>query len=201
MRYGIDLDGVLGSFGARVVEIGNKLWPGKFPPEFKPDNWDYVGYLTKDEWKTLWAAIEATPHFWEDEGEEGTGIDDLKRSLMLYHLDDEVLFITARRKTLGEPPAVQSAHWLEARGLWPRRGYSTILQVEDAKHKQDLFRGLKLKYMLDDFAPTVVQLQAIEGMHAYLLDQPWNRYEFMVPRVYSVAEYLDIIHKLDANEL
>jgi hypothetical protein len=195
MRYGIDLDGVLGNFGARVVEIGNKLWPGKFPSGFKPDNWDYEGYLSDEEWKQVWAAIDATPYFWEDETEEGTGVDDLRRSLMLYHLKDEVFFITARHTTVGEPPAVQSAHWLEARGLWPRRGYSTVLQVEDAKHKVKLYEALNIKRMLDDYAPTVVQLQA-EGINAYLLDQPWNRYEKSVPRVYSVAEYLDIIHKL-----
>jgi hypothetical protein len=199
MRYGIDLDGVLGDFGAQVVKIGNQLWPGKFPPGYKPDNWNYVGYLSDAEWQEVWKAIDATPFFWENELEEGLGVDDIKRDLYVKHLKDEVFFVTARRTTVGEPPAVQSAHRLEARGLYPRNGYSTVLQVNDAKYKQDLFRGLKLKYMLDDYAPTVVQLQAIEGMHAYLLDQPWNRYEKNVPRVYSVAEYLDTIHKLDAT--
>ena len=196
MRYGIDLDGVLGDFGSRVVQIGNRLWPGKFPPGYIPDNWNYEGYLTEDEWDQVWANIKATPYFWLDE-QAMPGVEELQDHLAFFGEHDEVFFITARQTTKGEPPLAQSSQWLRVHGLWPRNGYSVVLQVEDPKHKQDLFRGLKLNYMLDDYAPTIEQLNKIEGMHAYVLDQPWNRYATSLPRVYSVSEYLDKIRRIE----
>jgi 5'(3')-deoxyribonucleotidase len=192
MRYGLDLDGVLANFGAEVVAIGNALWPGKFPHLYAPDNWDYEGQLTKEEWAQIWTVIKATPYFWENE----TDLPGLARLKEKITPADEVFFITARETTIGEPPSVQSARWLHHRGLWPRAGYSSVLQVEEAKYKQDLFRGLKLKFMLDDYAPTIEQLNKIEGMHAFLLDQPWNRYANELPRVFSVSEYLEKIRTL-----
>lgn len=192
MRFGIDLDGVLGNFGAEVVAVGNRLWPGKFPLGYVPDNWDYEGYLTKNEWDQVWAAIKATPYFWENE----TNLPGLLELQYGMKKDDEIFFITARATTTGEPPSVQSARWLHYRSLWPRAGYSSVLQVGDPKYKQDLFRGLKLTFMLDDYAPTVEQLNQIEGMHAFVLDQPWNRYAKELPRVFSVTEYLEKIRAL-----
>lgn len=192
MRFGIDLDGVLADFGSRVVDIGNKIWPGKFPPGYKPDNWNYEGYLTKDEWDQVWATIKATPHFWEHEAGM-LGVQQLNWGLKPK---DEVFFITARCTTVGEPPAVQSANWLGYRGLWPREGYSTLLQVDAPEHKQNLFPALKIPFFLDDYAPTVAQLNLIPNMRAFVLDQPWNRYATDLPRVHSVAEYLDTIRAL-----
>lgn len=195
MRYGIDIDGVLANFGAQVVRVGNQLWPGKFPPNYRPDNWDYEGYLTKTEWKQVWGVIDITPHFWEDLEEE-PGAVELLRALSIYHrsIHDEVYFITARRTTIGDSPLVQSAAWLNRKGLWPRRGFSTIIPVAEPKNKAELFRGLGLKFFLDDYAPTVAELNTLDGVQAYVLDQPWNRYATELPRVYSVAEYIEIIH-------
>lgn len=187
-KYGIDLDGVLGDFGSRVVEIGNRLWPGKFPPGYKPDNWNYDGYLTKDEWDTIWGVVKSTPFFWLDENGM-PGLEELQDCILPK---DEVYFITARARTIGDSPLVQSSQWLQAFGLFPRGGHSVVIQVDDPKYKQDLFRALKLEYMLDDYGPTVEQLQQI-GVNAYLLDQPWNRSYVALPRVYSVSEYLSLI--------
>ena len=192
MRFGIDLDGVLADFGEKVVTIGNQLWPGKFPPGYVPDNWDYEGHLTKEEWKEVWAVIKTTPYFWEDEIPM-PGVTDLREGV---RPDDEIFFITARARTVGEPPSVQSILWLHEQGLWPRAGYSHVIAVEDPKHKQDLFRALKLQFMLDDYAPTVEQLNQIEGMHVFLFDRPWNHYAAELPRVFSVSEYLNTIRKL-----
>lgn len=205
MKFGIDLDGVLGNFGVRVIEAANKLWPGKIAPNFVPDNWDYVGTLTPEEWKEVWAVIKATPYFWEDEPPT-TGVEELQDFLNARMREtanafaapnrDEIFFITARAVTKGDSPLVQTSRWLEHYGLWPRNGFSTVIPVAEAKHKKQLFEGLGLKFMLDDYAPTVEELNKIEGMHAFVLDQPWNRYMKHLPRVYSVTEYLDTIRKL-----
>jgi 5' nucleotidase, deoxy (Pyrimidine), cytosolic type C protein (NT5C) len=200
MRFGIDLDGVLADFGGRVVEIGNKLWPGKFPPGYVLNNWNYEGYLNGEEWAQVWAAIKATPNFWIDESNM-PGVDDLQNYLALQP-NDEVFFITARATTIGAGPLPQSCAWLNARGLYPRGGYSVVLPVADASDKKQLFRGLGIQYMLDDYAPTVEQLNSIEKMGkfemcAFVLDQPWNRYASNLPRVYSVQEYLNVIHQIE----
>lgn len=196
MRFGIDLDGCIANFTASVVAIGNSLWPGKFPPSYVPENWNYEGYLTDVEWAQIWTVIKDTPYFWENETEMD-GVAQLRNGITL---PDEVFFITARATTKGEPPAVQSARWLHHRHLWPRAGYSTVLQVEEPKNKQDLFRALKIKFMLDDYAPTVQQLNQIEidgePVRAFVLDQPWNRYATELPRVFSVTEYLNKIRAL-----
>lgn len=203
MRFGIDLDGVLADFGGRVVEIGNTLWPGKFPPGYVPDNWNYEGYLTDEEWKQVWAAIKSTVYFWENE-QSLPGVKDLAEGITK---EDEVFFITARATTVGQPPSVQSAAWLAHRHLYPRFGYSTVIQVDDLKLKADLFRTLKVKYMLDDYAPTVKALNEITDsngmpfMRAFVLDQPWNRYMTDLPRVYSVEEYLRTIREIEANRI
>lgn len=193
MRFGIDLDGVMFDFGARVVEIGNRLWPGKFPKNYIPDNWNYEGYLTDAEWKRIWAEIENTPHFWLDE-KPLEGVVHLRCWLdRRQHIcQDEVYFITARRKTCGDGPLSQTCKALQAWKLYPREGNSVVLAVEDASEKQHLFKGLKIKYMLDDYAPTIKDLLEA-GVQAYVLDQPWNRYMAELPRVYSVAQYLDTI--------
>lgn len=210
MRYAIDLDGVLANFGARVIEAANSIWPGKIPPGFVPSNWDYVGTLTPEEWKEVWAKIKSTPYLWEAEP-PAPGVEELRDFLISRNREntdplsithvDEIYFITARAVTVGESPMVQTAKWLARFGLWPRNGYSTVIPVAEAEHKKQLFQGLGLKFMLDDYAPTVEALNSIkdkEGnqfMRAYVLDQPWNRYATDLPRVFSVTEYLDTIHK------
>lgn len=201
MRYGMDLDGVVANFGRAVIKAANSLWPGKMAEDFVPDNWDYVGTLTKEEWKLVWAVIKTTPRFWLGL-EATTGASELRvgSTSKWGPNEDEIYFVTARTQTIGESPLVQSAIWLSCEGLWPRGGRSTVIPVAEAKHKKDLFRGLGLKYMLDDYAPTVQDLNEIEGMHAFVMDQPWNHYATELPRVFSVAEYLSTIRELEAQK-
>lgn len=192
MRYGIDLDGVLANFGRNIPIVGNQLWPGRFPEnpdDFRPTEWS--AGLSKEEERQLFEAIAKIPYFWENQYEL-PGCQELTAGIK----DDEVYFVTARAITVGESPLVQSARWLRDRHLWPRRGYSTVIPVAHAGNKVELFRGLGLKFMLDDFGPTVEQLNTIDGMHAFVLDAPYNRRYESLPRVYSVTEYLDTIHKL-----
>lgn len=200
MKIAFDIDGVLAHFGARVIEAANTLWPGKLPLNFVPSNWNYEGHLTPFEFGEIWTYIKNRAYFWEDIPSL-SGVQDLQDFLMRRRSTeeprDELYFITARAITKGDPPLAQSSHWLQIHGLWPRDGFSTVIPVAEPTHKKDLFRGLGIKYMLDDYAPTVLELNQIDGMHAFVLDQPWNRYADTLPRVYSVAEYLDQIRIIE----
>lgn len=197
MRFAIDLDGVLFNFTARIITVANTLWPGRLRANFVPDNWDYVGTFTKEEWVEIWAQVKKTQDFWLD-SPPLPGLDELWRYLNRpNNSQDEVFFVTSRAATVGYSPLVQTSQCLNAYGLWPRNGQSVVLCVADPKHKQDLFRGLGLKFMLDDYAPTIEQLNQIDGMRAFVLDQPYNRYAKDLPRVYSVTEYLDTIKDIE----
>jgi hypothetical protein len=203
MKFGIDLDGVLCNFGARVIEAANVLWPGKLAPDYVPLDWNYTGVLNKEEWAQVWDYIKSRQYFWEDVPKM-SGVAELQDFLMRRtnpeEKRDEIFFVTARAVTRGDGPLPQSSHWLQIHGLWPRDGFSTVIPVADSTQKKDLFRGLGVRYMLDDYAPTVAELNQIEGMHAFVLDQPWNQYATELPRVYSVIEYLETIRALE-NEL
>jgi 5' nucleotidase, deoxy (Pyrimidine), cytosolic type C protein (NT5C) len=205
MKFGLDIDGVLASFGAHWTDTINKIWPGKLPEGYQPSDWNYTGVLTKEECEESWVRIKATPYFWEELPElpgiwelQDYLIDEAKKNTDPSHPRerDEIFFITARATTVGDPPMAQSAAWLSRRSVWPRNGFSTIISVADAKHKKDLFQALGVKFMLDDYAPTVQQLNEIKDMHAFVLDQPWNQYATELPRVFSVKEYLETIKKL-----
>jgi 5'(3')-deoxyribonucleotidase len=192
MRFGIDLDGVLADFGARIIEVANKLWPGKLAEGYVPASWDYTDVFSKEDWSSVWEEVKRTPYFWRDEQEQGEGANELSAFLM-RHSEAEVYYITSRIPTAGSPVLAQSSQWLRDRGLWPRRGYSTVIPVADPKKKADVLQALKLPFFLDDYAVTVQGLQTIENLKTYVLDQPWNRYATHLPRVFSVAEYLHIV--------
>jgi len=195
IRFGIDLDGVLANFGTNVIEVVNSIWPDRLPLDYVPQDWDYSDVFTKEDWATVWAGIKRTEDFWYREDAIQEGISALDKFLLYTPHKIDVYFITSRARTMGDTVLAQSSRWLAKFGLWPRNGHSTVIPVEDAKHKEAICAGLKLPFMLDDYAPTVQKLQTVEGLQAYVLDQPWNRYAEHLPRVYSVAEYLEIVNK------
>jgi len=186
MRFAIDMDGVVSNFHASLIDVANVIWPGRFPKSFVPDSWLYEGHLTELELNQVMSAIHHVPYFWENQTPL-PGMEELRAGLLPK---DEAVFITARADTKGEPATVQTAKWLHYRQLWPRGGYSSVIRVEDPAHKKDLFRALKLTNFLDDYAPTVEELNQIEGVQAFVFDQPWNRHATELPRVSSVTEYL-----------
>lgn len=193
MRFAVDIDGVLANFTARIAAVANTIWPGRLRENFVPRDWNYTGIFTKEEWVQVWNQIKITPRFWFD-APPLSGVEELWHYFgQPKNMKDEVFFITSRVATIGNSPLVQSAEWLSGYGLWPRRGLSVVLTVADPEYKQNLFQGLGLQFMLDDYAPTVEQLNKIDRMHAFVFDQPWNRYARDLPRVCSVTEYLEII--------
>jgi hypothetical protein len=194
MKFGIDLDGVFVRFDIKVAEIANKLWPGKLPWDYVPQDWNYTGVLSTDDWDKIWVEIKQTPNFWGTLRGYVENVHALQ-GFFNYNPSFDAYFITSRVETVGDSPLAQSFQWLQERYLAPRNGHSAVIAVSDAKMKASVIQALKIPYFLDDYAPTVEQLNNLEGFrpHAMVLDRPWNRYATSLPRVYSVAEYLKIV--------
>lgn len=197
MKFGIDLDGVLARFETKAVEVANKLWPGKLPWDYVPQNWNYTDVFSAEDWDKVWIEIKQTPNFW---GSIKGYVDNIHslQSFFNYNPTFDAYFITSRVETAGDSPLVQSFQWLQERYLAPRNGHSAIIAVSDAKMKAQVIQALKIPYFLDDYAPTVEQLNNLDGFRpqAFVLDRPWNRYAANLPRVFSVAEYLKIVKPL-----
>lgn len=195
MRFGIDVDGVLGNFGASVITTANKLWPGKMAHNYVPDNWDYTDVLSPEDWSLVWDEIKHTPNFWLNELPYTSSIQELRRFINNEAEDADIFFITSRATTIGASVLQQTSQWLKQESLFPLDGRASVIPVADAKHKEAVCAALKITHFLDDYAPTVQKLQTVEGLQAYVLDQPWNRYAAHLPRVFSVGEYLSRVQE------
>lgn len=191
LRFAIDCDGVLCNFTREVVKTANSLWPGRMPEGFVPDNWNYQGVLTEDEWKQVWKKLMQVENFWL-KIEALSGASSLAEFLD-KHYDAEVYFITSRADGKGLSVQSQTQDWLYRRGLLPRHGH--VIPVKCAADKKDVIKRLNIPFMLDDYAPTVEELQSLPDTKAYVLDAPYNRYSKNLPRVFSVAEYLNKVEE------
>lgn len=192
LRFGLDLDGVFGDFGEHVKQIANRIWPGKLSDDYIPNNWDYTDIFTKEDWDKVWIEIKATPDFWFYEKHYPNAVEQMQRFLRKHYREVEIYYITSRVATAGDSVLQQSSIWLSKLDILPPYR-SSVIPVKNADDKIAICTGLKLKFLLDDYAPTIQKLQQVEGMNAYLLDQPWNRYAEHLPRVFSVQEYLEIV--------
>lgn len=193
MKFGLDLDGVLGNFTAEVIRAANSLWPNKIPVGYSPDNWDYQGALTSEEWKQVWTALIDTENLWLNE-QELIGVSHLQKFLKKHPLA-EVYFITSRAETKGMSVLVQSTQWLEQRGLWSRFNRSTVIPVKRPSDKIQVLEDFNIPFFLDDHAPTISVIQKLSNTKAYVLDELHNQYAKFLPRVKSVEEYLQIVER------
>lgn len=134
-RIAFDLDGVLADLdkalaavaarlgGARVVSEGSEQAPGdveadeadrRLPYEELSAGGEPDNRLSRE--REIWRAVAATENFWEtlDEIEEGA----VARLAELAAANRwEVIFLTQRPPTAGDPTQVQSQRWLAAHGF------------------------------------------------------------------------------------
>lgn len=198
-KIGLDIDGVFASFTAGVVKAGNELWPGRFPEGFEPSDWNYTGYMTKEDWGTVWGKIKATENFWLTLPAYQNNINALTKFLV-DNRDQELFYITSRAKVAGWPLTTQTLMWLNHNGVWHRHNTFQILPVAEgtpAEAKAALIKALGIETYIDDYLPTVIELSKIPGHKCYLLDRSWNRENRPndIRVVHSVQEYFDEIKK------
>lgn len=202
MRISIDIDGVLAVFtgqGGLIQPIANKLWPGIMPEGYQPPDWDHTDIFVKRHWNELWKEIRSTPNFWEGASAYDRNVQDL--ATFLHTEPVEVLFVTSRAATAGDPVSLQTVRWMLKNGLpvvpvpYPNQdfNYSPIVVVPNSKLKKQIMEGLEITHSVDDLGPTVQACNEIPGHTAYVLDRPWNRDKEYGPRVKDLKEFLDIV--------
>lgn len=194
MKIGCDIDGVLSDFSSSLFAIVNELWPGRISSKYIVKDWNYVDVIAKNEWSTIWNKIENTPFFWYNL-KPLSGVADLQK-FANRHTNWEFYFITARQQTGQLSAAVQTKMWLLDQDLFPMHGNVRVKAVERAEDKKNYICDNKIDYYLDDYVPTVQELQSLTHTKSYLLSTSYNR-GAQLPTVNSVAEYLKIIE--DSN--
>lgn len=189
MRIGTDIDGVLADFSNSLFKIVNDLWPGRISSKYIVKDWNYTDVIAKNEWPIIWSEIQSTPFFWCDL-KPLDGVLALQK-FVKNHPEHEFYFITARTQTGEMSASVQTKMWLLDRGLFGN-GRSHVKVVEHAAEKKAYIQSKELDYYLDDYAPTIEDLQNVPRTKSYLLSTHYNRAS-QAPKVYSVDEYLKII--------
>jgi len=188
IRLGIDIDGVICDFSREVSKMANRLFNKQLPLGYLPKNWNWSDVLTAEEWKAIWKELMATEDFWLHLIEL-PGAREL-HSFLAKNNDTQVYFITSRAQSVGQSTLMQTTQWLERRGLWPRFDRSTVI-VTEASEKWKYLKALEIPWYLDDYLPTIVQVQSIcEGTRGVVFDAPYNQDGRGIPRFYSVAAYL-----------
>lgn len=189
-KIGIDCDGVLANFIRAFVAEVNRIWPGRLPADFEPDDWDMKGSgLTGADIKLVWERIKGTQNWWLQADAYSDNVGDLAMWFNT-HYGNEVWVVTSRAETLGFGVAHQTKMWLDACGVLPQHNYFGVIVVPDKDDKIDILSRLDIRWMIDDHAETIESMDRFPYMRAALLDRPWNQHADVKWRVKSVGEYL-----------
>lgn len=189
MRIWFDVDGVLANFEKNVAQVANSIWPGKVPPDFRPDTWSYDGVFTKDDWNRVWDDIKTIPNFWLRAAPIQENVSALRTWLRPEQKQHEIFYITSRMPTGGVDSKSQTQLWLHKHGLYPE---ATVIAVNKPEEKKEIIRRYEIDLGIDDYAPTVGSLNELPEHHCYLLSQPWNQNTNQT-RVNSLQEFLDLV--------
>ena len=157
LRAGFDIDGVLADFRTAFEHETRHHLSG--PVDSDRAETDAV---TSQELKLIWARIMRTPNWWTTvkafEPDQIGRLYDLVRSRRW-----EVVFMTKRPATLGEPVQFQTQHWLEQQGFH----YPAVVTVPGSRG--ELVNALRLDVMVDDQLLNCVDVVTSSHTKALLL--------------------------------
>jgi hypothetical protein len=138
LRAGFDIDGVLADFKTAFEHEAHQHLSGAIDP-YRPDS----DTLSHHELKQIWARIMRTPNWWTSV--QAFEPDQIRRLYQLSReLRWEVVFMTKRPVTEGEPVQFQTQHWLEQQGFH----YPAVVTVPGSRG--ELSNALRLDIIVDD---------------------------------------------------
>jgi hypothetical protein len=217
LRLGFDMDGVLADLNAALVREAMRLFPGL---ELRPSAADVsvspgaadpsapegdpaevtppALSLTRRQERQLWDAVRAIPNFWETLPETEPGIVSRLASTARERRW-EVMFLTSRPRTLGDPVQLQSQRWLE------RHGFSlpALFVVSTARGR--IAHALELEVIVDDRPENCLDVALESKARAILV---WRGEQGSVPDsarrlgiggVSSVGACIDLLIEADAG--
>lgn len=156
LRVGLDMDGVLADFRSAFEREAHRP-TGVLSPD--GDQGDVDG-LSNQEIKRIWSGIQSTPNWWTRVAAYEPG-----EIVRLYELARrarwEVVFMTKRPVTAGEPIQFQTQHWLERHGFF----YPAVVTVPGSRG--ELANALKLDIIVDDQLYNCVDV--VTGSHSKAL--------------------------------
>lgn len=192
MNIAFDVDGVLANFEKNVKMVSDELFPGLMPEGYVPQDWDYTDIFTKREWNMIWDKIRMIPDFWQRQPDIPEAVQALKEFRMVN--GSPIWFITSRMATGGISAKYQTQLWLLSRQLITvKEAQDYVIAVSKPEEKRYWIEVNNINVSIDDLGGTVARHNEIYGHKAWLLDQPWNKKDTLLPRVFSVKEFLEKI--------
>ena len=216
LRVGFDLDGVLADLNTALVREALRLFPDaerrtgppvvdqspapadaadREPGEVSPTSLA----LTSRQERQLWSEVKRLDNFWETLAETEPGI--------IRRLADvagarrwEVMFLTSRPKTAGDPVQVQSQRWLRALGF----NLPSLFVVSTSRGK--IASSLELDVVVDDRPENCLDIAIDSRARAILIwrgDQdavPASARRLGIGGVPSVNACLDLLVQADSAD-
>lgn len=181
VRVGFDIDGVLADFTHGFTRKAQLLGLMKEPhSNGAQQTWEFP--MSKRDVNKVWRSIDANSFdFWN--GLETLVTPGELRSLAFF--PHEIVHVSNRK---------DRAHVRAASELWlARKLIPGFLHLTDDKART--VDDLGIDYMIED-NPDNIRAMFAAGINVYVRDWPYNRdLDPAIPRVGSVAEYLEIIRR------
>lgn len=190
-RIAIDCDGVLADFNGAALKIARRLFPGKYPADFVPQEWDWWG----NDASAVWAEIDKTTNWWLTLGAYQQEVHDFVKFLMQSKTSHEVWIVTARHNIPGSLSVAKQTElwWKTVCDGSNHASYVGVIDVLASNQKAELYRDIEIAYSVDDKGETVEECDTVGGHKAFLLNRPWNQHVKVRNRIDNLAQMFDTI--------
>ena len=215
LRLGFDMDGVLADLNQALVREALRLFPDSQeskapPPSPGPDAFPAAPggdvtettpsslALTSRQERELWDAIRSTRNFWETLDETEPGIVSRLAATATERRWD-VIFLTSRPVSAGDPVQIQSQRWLQ------RLGFPLPALYVVSTSRGRIAHALELDVVVDDRPENCLDVAIDSKARAILI---WRGTEGGVPAsarrlgiggVPTVAACLDLLVEADTE--
>lgn len=192
LRLGFDIDGVLADFRAAFEAAARG--GAHLPADADPDEPDAEPLSTR-EIRRVWAVVKRTPNWWTKlSAYEPAQIARLYA--LTRRLKWEVVFMTRRPQTAGDPVQFQTQWWIESQGFY----LPAVVTVPGSRG--DLANSLRLDMVVDDQLHNCVDIVGASPAKAILLLRDRNQQAIRqhainrgIGVVSSLEEALDVLER------